>query len=140
MQCNYWMIDTDINGFCQIMQVTLFNETVGQGEGCISWSIFLFVKHNFKNIKWRNHHLNTSMTSRFEAILPWSKYQGTSCSMVFHFGIIWKCFHIQNYRLRSDRPSCRLTAAVFNWTKQYQILFISSYLFLYNPLKLTWIR
>ena len=31
------MIDTDINGFCQIMQVTLFNETVGQGEGCISW-------------------------------------------------------------------------------------------------------
>jgi peptide deformylase len=31
------MIDTDINELCQIMQVTLFNETVGQGEGCISW-------------------------------------------------------------------------------------------------------
>jgi hypothetical protein len=28
------------------------------------------------------------------------------CSMVFHFGIIWKCFYIQNYRLRSDKPSC----------------------------------
>jgi hypothetical protein len=31
------MIDTDTIGLCQIMKVTLFNETVGQGEGCISW-------------------------------------------------------------------------------------------------------
>jgi hypothetical protein len=31
------MIDTDTIGLCQIMQVTLFNETVGQGEGCVSW-------------------------------------------------------------------------------------------------------
>jgi hypothetical protein len=31
------MLDTDTIGLCQIMQETLFNETVGQGEGCISW-------------------------------------------------------------------------------------------------------
>jgi hypothetical protein len=31
------MIDTDIIGICQIMQETLFNETVGQGERHISW-------------------------------------------------------------------------------------------------------
>ena len=37
MQYNYGMIDTDTIGLCQIMQETLFNETVVQGEGCISW-------------------------------------------------------------------------------------------------------
>ena len=62
------------------------------------------------------------------------------CSMVFHFGMIWKCFYIQNYRFRSDRPSYRLIAAVINGTKQCQILSISSYLFFYNPLKLTWMK
>jgi hypothetical protein len=31
------MIDTDTIGLCQIMQETLFNETVHQEEGCISW-------------------------------------------------------------------------------------------------------
>ena len=31
------MIDTDTIGLCQIMQETLFNETVGQEESCISW-------------------------------------------------------------------------------------------------------
>ena len=49
------MIDTDTIGFCQIMQETLF-ETVGQGEGCISWvdisfdysSIIFCVEGNIK--------------------------------------------------------------------------------------------
>ena len=31
------MIDIDTIGLCQIMQETLFNETVGQGECHISW-------------------------------------------------------------------------------------------------------
>ena len=31
------MIDTDTIRLCQIMQETLFNETVGQEEDCISW-------------------------------------------------------------------------------------------------------
>jgi hypothetical protein len=65
------MIDTDINGFCQIMQVTLFNETVGQGEGCISWvdisfdysSIMFCVEGNIElkhNVPWYFHQGNVS--------------------------------------------------------------------------------
>ena len=50
------MIDTDTIGLCQIMQETLFNETVGQWEGCISWvdisfdhsSIIVCVEGNIK--------------------------------------------------------------------------------------------
>jgi hypothetical protein len=50
------MIDTDTIGLCQIMQETLFNKTVGQGEGCISWvdisfdysSIIFCVEGNIK--------------------------------------------------------------------------------------------
>jgi hypothetical protein len=49
------MIDTDTIGLCQIMQETLFNETIGQ-EGCISWvdisfdnsSIIFCVEGNIK--------------------------------------------------------------------------------------------
>jgi hypothetical protein len=63
MQYNYWMIDTDTIGLCQIMQETLFNETVGQEEGCISWvdisfdysSIIFCVEGNIKlkhNVPW----------------------------------------------------------------------------------------
>ena len=50
------MIDTHTIGLCQIMQDTLFNETVGQAEGCISWvdisfdysSIIFFVEGKVK--------------------------------------------------------------------------------------------
>jgi hypothetical protein len=50
------MIDTDTIGLCQIMQETLFNETVGQGECHISWvdisfdysSIIFCVEGNIK--------------------------------------------------------------------------------------------
>ena len=50
------MIDTDTIGLCQIMQETLFNETVGQEEGWISWvdisfdysSIIFCVEGNIK--------------------------------------------------------------------------------------------
>ena len=37
MQYNYGRIDTDTIGLSQIMEETLFNETVGEGEGCVSW-------------------------------------------------------------------------------------------------------
>jgi hypothetical protein len=50
------MIDTDTIGLCQIMQETLFNEAIGQEEGCISWvdisfdysSIIFCVEDNIK--------------------------------------------------------------------------------------------
>ena len=50
------MIDTDTIRLCQIMQETLFNEIVGQGEGCIFWvdisfdysSIIFSVEGNIK--------------------------------------------------------------------------------------------
>jgi hypothetical protein len=56
MQYNYGRIDTDTIGLCQIMQETLFNETVVQGEGCVSWidisfdysSIIFCVEGNIK--------------------------------------------------------------------------------------------
>ena len=69
MQYNCWMIDTDTIGLWQIMQETLFNETVGQGEGCISWvdisfdysSIIFCVEGNIKlkdNVPWYFHQGN----------------------------------------------------------------------------------
>jgi hypothetical protein len=62
MQYNYWMIDTDTIGLCQITQKILF-ETVGQGEGSIFWvdisfdysSIVFCVEGNIKlnhNVPW----------------------------------------------------------------------------------------
>jgi hypothetical protein len=56
MQYNYGRIDTDTIGLSQIMEETLFNETVGEGEGCVSWidisfdysSIIFCVEGNIK--------------------------------------------------------------------------------------------
>jgi hypothetical protein len=55
----------------QIMQVTLFNETVGQGEGCVSWvdisfdysSIIFCAEGNIQlkhNVPWYFHQGNIS--------------------------------------------------------------------------------
>jgi hypothetical protein len=71
MQYNYWIIDTDTIELFQIMQVTLFNEIVGQGEGCVSWvdisfdysSIIFCAEGNIQlkhNVPWYYHQGNIS--------------------------------------------------------------------------------
>ena len=82
MQYNYWMIDTDTIGLWQIMQETLFNETVGQEEGCISWvdisfdysSIIFCVEGNIElkhNVPWYFHQGNIASNHDVIDVLKW---------------------------------------------------------------------